>query len=127
MLSTSHRPTIAVHIAPASAPDRSLPPEIHTELTKLDDKMIGVVEQGDIRFVRSSWLLDQPDGFRMPNRQKLEALEEQGVSPSPLLSPHEAVDLVRRGDRSAGALTYGWPSPGVARKVGPLRRCWRPS
>ena len=28
----------------------------------------------------------------------------------PLLSPAEAVALVRRGDRSAGALTYGWPT-----------------
>jgi hypothetical protein len=35
-----------------------------------------------------------------------------GASPSPLLSPQEAVALVERGDRSIGTLTYGWLSPG---------------
>ena len=32
--------------------------------------------------------------------------------PTPLLSPKDAADLIRRGNRSAGALTYGWLSPG---------------
>ena len=46
----------------------------------------------------------------MVSRQELETLEATGAAPSPLLSPAEAVALVRRGDRSAGALTYGWPT-----------------
>jgi hypothetical protein len=54
----------------------------------------------------------QPANFKMPNRQALEELERSGASPSPLLSPQEAVALVERGDRSIGALTYGWLSPG---------------
>jgi len=54
----------------------------------------------------------QPVNFKMPNRQALEEIERSGVSPSPLLSPQEAAALVKRGDRSIGALTYGWLSPG---------------
>jgi hypothetical protein len=54
----------------------------------------------------------QPANFKMPNRQALEELEKSGASPSPLLSCEEAAALVERGDRSIGALTYGWLSPG---------------
>ena len=54
----------------------------------------------------------QPDNFKLPNRQKLEEMERSGVLPSPLLSCKEAAALVERGDRSIGALTYGWLSPG---------------
>ena len=35
-------------------------------------------------------------------------MECGGASPSPLMSTDEAVAVIRRGDRSAGALTYGW-------------------
>jgi hypothetical protein len=68
----------------------------------------------------------QPDNFKMPNRQELEALEKSGASPSPLLSGEEAAALVRRGDRSIGALTYGWlmsgdPDPAGSR-IRVLRR-----
>ena len=48
--------------------------------------------------------------------QQLEALERTGDSP--LLSPEEAVALVRRGDRSVGALSYGWLSAGDPDPVG---------
>ena len=50
-------------------------------------------------------------GSRIQRRQELEALEESGAE-QPLLRPEEAAALVRRGDRSAGALTYGWLCPG---------------
>ena len=76
-------------------------------LTSLDDRLIEVLGNGDIRLVRSEWLLAQPDVFLMVNRQALEEFELRGVSPSPLLHPDEAAEDVRRGNRSVGALTYG--------------------
>lgn len=110
----------------ALAAATKLPSDMYKELTKLDDKLIGVLAKGDIRLVRSAWLLAQPDGFRMPHRQMLEDLD--GVSPSPLMLPEEAVELVRRGDRSAGALTYGWSSPGewgTVQRAATARCCHR--
>ena len=79
-------------------------------LTKLDDRLIESVQRGDIRFVRAAWVL-QPAVKQIRNRQELEELERGGASPSPLMSTNEAVAMIRRGDRSAGALTYGWLSP----------------
>ena len=56
-----------------------------------------VLAAGDIRLVRSAWLLAQPAGYRIVKRQELEALEASGASPSPHLRPDEAVALVREG------------------------------
>lgn len=105
-------------VPPAPLPD-ALPPapiqnaviddQMHRALTSLDDRLIEALELADIRFVRAAWLLSRPSGYRMVRRQDLEALEASGASPSPLLSPQEAAALVRKGTRSAGALTYGWP------------------
>jgi hypothetical protein len=89
-----------------------LPPKLHQALSELDTILIEVLLSGAIRLLRVEWLMKQLDHFRMPRRQVLEELEERGVSPSPLLSGEEAAALVRRGDRSIGALTYGWLSPG---------------
>ena len=89
-----------------------LPPKLHRALTELDKIVIRVLLCGAIRLLCVEWLLMQPDNFKMPNRQALEALEKSGASPSPLLSREAAAALVRRGDRSIGALTYGWLSPG---------------
>ena len=89
-----------------------LPPKLHRALTELDAILIQVLLQGAIRLLRVEWLMKQLDHFRMPRRQVLEELEVSGVLPSPLLSPQEAAALVERGDRSIGALTYGWLSPG---------------
>ena len=80
------------------------------ELSKLDDRLIERVEAGDIRFVRPSWL-QQASTTRILRRQDLEALEASGEC-SPLLSTSEAVALIKQCDRSTGALTYGWQSPG---------------
>ena len=57
------------------------------------------------------------DPLRIQHRQDLEALV---LTPSPLLSPKEAEDLLNKGDRSIGALSYGWltagrPDPAGAR------------
>ena len=85
-----------------------LPPKLSQALTELDKIIIKVLLCGAIRLLCVKWLLIQPANFKMPNRQALEEIERSGVSPSPLLSPQEAVALVERGDRSIGALTYGW-------------------
>ncbi len=89
-----------------------LPPKLRQALTELDEIVIQVLMCGAIRLLCVKWLLMQQDDFKMPNRQALEALEKSGASSSPLLSREEAAALVRRGDRSIGALTYGWLSPG---------------
>ena len=89
-----------------------LPPKLIRALTELDKIVIQVLMCGAIRLICVKWLLTRPDNFKMPNRQALEEIERSGASPSPLLSPREAAALVRRGDRSIGALTYGWLSPG---------------
>ena len=82
-------------------------------LSALDDRLCEALKVAHIRLLRSSWLLSQPEGYRIQHRQALEELEQKGASPTPLLSAEEAVALVRRCDRSAGALTYGWLSPGT--------------
>jgi hypothetical protein len=89
-----------------------LPPKLRKALTELDKIVIQVLLSGAIRLLCVKWLLMQPANFKMPNRQALEEIERSGASPSPLLSPQEAVALVERGDRSIGTLTYGWLSPG---------------
>ena len=79
--------------------------EIHTALTAFDDRLVDSLGRSDIRLICSEWFLDQPDGCRIQRRQELEALESGGCKP--LLGHQEAVDLIQRGDRSVGALTYG--------------------
>jgi hypothetical protein len=87
-----------------------LSPEILTALTALDDRLALVLRNGDIRLMRSAWVLAQdPTDFRIPHRQALEAMEKSGVSPSPLLSPHEAEALLRRGQRCVGVLSQYAP------------------
>jgi hypothetical protein len=107
-------------------PGTPLPPKLRQALTELDKIVIQVLLRGAIRLLCVKWLLMQPANFKMPNRQALEELEESGASPSPLLSPQEAAALVERGDRSIGALTYGWlmsgdPDPAGSR-IRVLRR-----
>ena len=81
----------------------NLPHEIYTALTKLDDGFVEALQAGDIRLVRSEWFLALPDGDRIKRRQDLEAL----APASPLLTPDEAVALLRQGNRGVGSLTYG--------------------
>ena len=91
--------------APTDTP-AGVSPEIVTALTTLDDRLAEVLRKGDIRLVRSAWVLKQDrDSFRMPHRQELEKMEKDGESPSPLLSTKEAEALLRRGQRAAGVLS----------------------
>jgi hypothetical protein len=78
-------------------------------LSKLDDRLIDRLDAGDIRILRASWLC-QPSVARLARRQDLEQLERGGDSP--FLRANEATDLLRRGGRCLGALTYGWLLPG---------------
>jgi len=90
-----------------NATQPSIETKVLEALGSLDeDRLIEVLRNGDIRLVRSAWLRAKPAGYRIERRQELEELEKSGQSP--LLSPEEAVALVRRGTRSAGALTYPW-------------------
>ena len=78
-------------------------------LSELDEHLIAKLSAGDIRLVRSAWLL-QPSVTKMRKRQELEAIEEQGTidDVSPLLACDEAAALIRRGTRSAAVLSLGW-------------------
>ena len=81
-------------------------PSGQAALTALDDRLALVLRSEDIRLVRNAWVLAQdPESFRMPHRQALEAMEKRGVSPSPLLSGQEAEALLRRGERAVGVLS----------------------
>ena len=89
-----------------------IPTFLLTKLTQLDDRLATVLGSGVIRIVRIAWLQAQPLDYRMQRCQDLEELERSGVSPSPLLTPQEAVDLLRKGGRLIGTLSYGWLTPG---------------
>ena len=77
-------------------------------LSGLDDRLDEALLACDIKLLRVSWLLRQPDRWRLKPRQELEALLDE----LPFLSAEEAVALLRRGNRGVGALTQGWLSPG---------------
>jgi hypothetical protein len=98
-----------------------LPAEIHCVLTKLDDRLVKALERGDVKLLRSAWLLAQPDGYLLQRRQDLEA--------GALLTPAEAVALIREGKRGAGVVSHGWLLPGcpdpAGARVALLRRVLR--
>ena len=83
--------------------------DVKEELSKLDEELLAKLSAGDIRLVRSAWLL-LPAVTKMRKRQELETIEEQGATRdvSPLPSCDEAAALVRRGTRSAAVLSHGW-------------------
>jgi hypothetical protein len=84
--------------------------EIHCALTQLDDRLVLALARGDIRLLRSASLRTQSDESRLLKRQDLEALGAGGVLP--LLSPAEAVELLRKGTRGVGVASHGWLTPG---------------
>ena len=88
------------------------PKELYQALTSLDDRLVEVLANGAIRLVRTAWVQLQPADFKMPMRQELETLEREGASPSPLMSPEEAVALIREGNRGVGVTSHPWLSPG---------------
>ena len=77
----------------------------------LDERLITVLTNEDIRLLRVKWLLAQREDYKIQRRQELEKLEraEQGLSP--FLTGEEAADLIRNGAREVGALSYGWLLP----------------
>ena len=102
---------------PSTPPDDQLAKgrpltDVLQALTRLDDRLVGVLASEDIRLVRCEWLERQPPDFKMPMRQELEKLEKEGVTPSPLLSGAEAVRLIREANRSIGVMSHPWLSPG---------------
>ena len=92
--------------------EATLPAEVHRALAAFDASLANALGAAIIRLLRSEWLLAQPAGFTLPYRQQLEELERNGASPSPLLSPEEAVALLQQGNRSIGSVTHAWLSPG---------------
>ena len=102
------------------ATNRGRTRENHHTLAQLDNRLAEKLEVGAIRLVRVVWLIAQPPEYRMNRCQDLEKLERSGAIPSPLLTKKEAVDLLLKGSRSVGALSYGWltsghPDPAGAR------------
>ena len=85
-----------------------------------DSKAAALAAAADKSGYTPSW----DDMFRM-NRQQLEQIESKGASPSPLLSPSEAVAIVRRCERAAGVLSHGWLSPGMPDPAGARLRVVR--
>ena len=79
------------------------------ELSKLDDHLVEALRRGVIRLVRCSWFVALPSDYRLERMQELEERERAGQSP--LLTPAEAVEHVRRADRRIGVLSHGWLSP----------------
>ena len=82
------------------------------QLRPLDEELVAALQRSDIRLVRAAWLRTRPDGYRLQNRQELEALEraggQLGEEHSPLLSPEEAVELICCGERCVAVLSHGW-------------------
>ena len=76
-----------------------------------EERLVGVLQDEDLRLLRVEWLHAQPDGYKLPQRQKLEELERADLGLSPLLTGAEAVALIRSGNREVGALSYGWLLP----------------
>ena len=85
-------------------------PRVKELLSKLDDRLAQVLASGAIRLIRTAWLEKQPPEYRMQRRQDLEDRENRGESP--LLTPQEAVALLRSGKRVIGVLSYGWLAAG---------------
>ena len=46
-------------------------------LSTLDDRLVAVLEAGDIRLLRVKWVESQPEAYGMQRRQELEALQEE--------------------------------------------------
>jgi hypothetical protein len=109
-------PAVGSAAAATPAPRALVPAEMLAALTKLDDRLVEALAAEHIKLVRSTWLLAQPAGYRLPRRQVLEALQEKleaaGEATTPFLRADEAVALVRKGTRAAAVLSHGWLSPG---------------
>ena len=77
----------------------------------LDERLVTVLTNKDIRLLRVEWLLAQREDYKIQRRQELEKLERDDRGLSPFLTGEEAADLIRNGAREVGALSYGWLLP----------------
>ena len=97
----------------AQAPDKltSEVKAVFSMLSKLDEVsgLVEALEQGYLRLLRVAWLLKQPKGYLLENRQKLEERERAGDDP--LLTLAEAAALIRKASRAIGVVSHGWLSP----------------
>ena len=77
--------------------------KVRMVLRELDERLTVRLATGDIRLLRVSWLQNQDKDYRIQTRQELEAVEAasplEDEVPGPLLSPEEAVKLIRDGKR----------------------------
>ena len=94
------------------------------QLSAFDDALLEALGNGGIRFLRADWLRRQPPEYRIQRRQELEALEKAGASPSPLLSPAEAIAAICAADGFApppggGAAKLNVKLPGAAGAAAP--------
>ena len=69
---------------------------------KIDEPLIKELGRGTIRLLRCNWLLTT-------DIKKLQ--RQQDLPPEAFVSPTQASRMVRRGDRSVLALSYGWFTP----------------
>ena len=77
----------------------------------LDERLITVLTNEDIRLLRVEWLLAQREDYKIQRRQELEKLERADRGLSPFLTGEEAAALIRNGAREVGTLSYGWLLP----------------
>ena len=77
----------------------------------LDERLVTVLTNEDIRLLRVEWLLAQREDYKIQRRQELEKLERADRGLSPFLTGEEAAGLIRNGAREVGALSYGWLLP----------------
>jgi hypothetical protein len=77
-------------------------------LSSFDDRLTRAVANGDIRIVRTGWLLAQPESYRLERRQDLEKRESRAEAP--FLTYDAAAKLIQQHNRGLGALSYGWLS-----------------
>ena len=77
----------------------------------LDERLVTVLTNEDIRLLRVEWLLAQREDYKIQRRQELEKLERADRGLSPFLTGEEAAALIRNGAREVGALSYGWLLP----------------
>ena len=85
-----------------------LPPEMHRALSALDDRLVEALARGDL-LGPFTMGVQQPAGFVMP-RSELEQIELRGAAMLPLLTPKEAVYLIRSGRRPVGLMSRPWLS-----------------
>ena len=77
----------------------------------LDERLVTVLTNEDIRLLRVEWLLAQREDYKIQRRQELEKLERDDRGLSPFLTGEEAAALIRNGAREVGTLSYGWLLP----------------